>query len=162
MIINTIPVLNLPEDYFDNFEDRMILKVMEEDLPKKHGFKVPRSYFGEFDERMMSKVVNEKPKVISIFRNKTLHYVSGIAASIVLIFSLVNGFNTDPAIEDLSASSVEEYIYEGGIQIDSYDVLALLEEEDINELTIPSEEISEESLENYLIENIDDTSLLIE
>jgi hypothetical protein len=153
--------LNLPEDYFDNFEDRMMFKIMEDSLPKNSGFKTPGSYFNELEERVISNI-SEKPKVVSLFRNKTFLYVSGIAASLVLFISLFKGFDSDPAINDLSASAVEEYIYEGGMDIDSYDVMALLEEEDINELTIPSEMISEESLENYLIENLDETSLLIE
>jgi hypothetical protein len=155
--------LNLPEGYFDTFEDRMMLKIMEESLPKTSGFKTPDGYFGQVEDRVMSRVSESgKAKVIPLFRNKTVLFISGIAASLVLIISLVNVLGSDISIEDLSATTVETYINEGGMDIDSYDVMALLEEEDINNLTITSEVLSEESLENYLIENIDENTLLIE
>jgi hypothetical protein len=155
--------LHLPEGYFNNFEDRMLLKVMEDSLPKSNGFKTPDGYFRQVEDRIVSLVSeNEKPKIIPLYRNKTLLYVSGIAASLLVIISLVNGLQSDPAFEDLSATAIEEYIDEGVMDIDSYDVMALLEEEEIDDITIPSEVISEESIENYLIENIDETSLLIE
>ncbi len=155
--------LHLPEGYFKNFEDRMMLKVMEDNLPKTNGFKTPEGYFGQVEERVMSHVTETgRPKIIPLFRSKTLWYVSGIAASLVLIISLVNGLGSDQSIEDLSANAIEEYIYEGGMDVDSYDVMALLEEEDISDITIPSEVISEESLEDYLLDNLDETSLLIE
>ncbi|MBT8263573.1 MAG: hypothetical protein KJO05_12170 [Bacteroidia bacterium] len=155
--------LQPPEGYFENFEDRMMLKVMEDSLPKSNGFKVPEDYFGQFEGRMIDAISEtDAPKVVSLFRKQAFWYAAAIAASLALIVSLYNGFGSELSIEDLSASAVEEYIDEGGMGIDSYDVIALLEEEDINELTIPSDEISEESLENYLIENIDETSLLIE
>lgn len=155
--------LHLPEGYFNNFEDRMMLKVMEDSLPKSNGFKTPDGYFVQFEDRVVSHVSETgRPKIIPLYRNKTLLYVSGIAASLVLIISLLNGLGSAQSFDDLSASAIEEYIEEGGMDIDSYDVMALLEEEDINDITIPSEVISEESLENYLLENIDETSLLIE
>lgn len=155
--------LHLPEGYFNNFEDRMMLKVMEDSLPRTNGFKTPDGYFGQVEDRVMSQVSETgRPKIIPLFRNKTLLYVSGIAASLVLIISLVYGLGSDQPLEDLPVTAIEEYIYEGGTDIDSYDVMALLDEEDISEIKLPSEVISEESLENYLLENIDETSLLIE
>ena len=74
--------LNVPDGYFDNFEDRMMLKVMEESLPKSNGFKVPEGYFEQFEvSAQLTNELTPQPAVISIFRKKTLLYISGVAAS---------------------------------------------------------------------------------
>ncbi|KAA3620939.1 MAG: hypothetical protein DWP94_11410 [Flavobacterium sp.] len=155
--------LNVPEGYFDTFEDRMMIKVMEENLPKSNGFKVPEGYFKQFEVSPSLNVdTTTQPAVISIFRKKTLLYVSGVAASLLLIISLVNTKNDNLSMESLSADTVEAYINDGVADIDAYDVLALLSEEELESISIPSEVVSEENLEAYLIENLDETSLLIE
>ena len=155
--------LNVPEGYFNTFEDRMMLKVMEESLPRSNGFKVPEGYFQQFEVSPSLNVdTTTQPAVISIFRKKTLLYVSGVAASLLLIISLVNTKNDNLSMESLSADTVEAYINDGVADIDAYDVMALLSEEELESISIPSEVISEENLEAYLIENLDETSLLIE
>lgn len=155
--------LNVPHGYFENFEDSVMLRVMEDSFPKNTGFKTPDGYFDGIEDRLTENVITrEETKVISIFRNTRLLYVAGVAACVVLIVALFNGFGSELSIEDISVANIEEYINEGGMDIDSYDVFALLNDEEISELHINTELFSEESLENYLIENIDETSLLIE
>lgn len=155
--------LNVPEGYFESFEDRMMLKIMEDGLPDSAGFKVPNGYFDSLEDRVMERVFDEEePKVINLFRRRTLYYVAGVAACVVLVVSLFNNFGNELSMNDLSAASIENYINDGGMDIDSYDVMALLDEDELSEIKIPSEVLSEENLEDYLIENIDETSLLIE
>ena len=155
--------LNVPNGYFENFEDRMMSRVMEDSLPKSNGFAVPKGYFDTLEGSVLSQISESREtKVIPLFGKRRLLYVAGIAASLLLIISLWGGRDDDLSLNDLSANQVEAYIDEGGIAVDSYDVLALLEEEDLSEITIPSEEISEENLENYLLENFDENSLLVE
>jgi len=155
--------LNVPDGYFDNFEDRMMLKVMEESLPKSNGFKVPKGYFEQFNVAPeFTSEPTPQPAVISIFRKKTLLYVSGVAASLLLIISLINTKDDNLSMDSLSADTVEAYINDGVADIDAYDVMALLSEEELESISIPSEIISEENLEAYLIDNLDETSFLIE
>ena len=59
--------LNVPDGYFDNFEDRMMLKVMEESLPKSNGFKVPEGYFEQF-EVSPSHTVDTTPQPVVLQR----------------------------------------------------------------------------------------------
>ena len=65
-------------------------------------------------------------------------------------------------MDSLSAESVEAYINGDIADIDTYDVMAMLNEEDLESISLSSEIVSEENLEAYLIENLDETSLLIE
>lgn len=155
--------LNVPDGYFDNFEDRMMLKVMEESLPKSNGFKVPEGYFEQFEvSAQLTNELTPQPAVISIFRKKTLLYISGVAASLLLIISLINTKDDNLSMDSLSAESVEAYINGDIADIDTYDVMAMLNEEDLESISLSSEIVSEENLEAYLIENLDETSLLIE
>lgn len=155
--------LNVPEDYFENFEDRMMLRVMEDNLPTSNGFKVPDGYFDSIEENVLNSLAEHKePKVVSLFNRQNLLYITGIAASLALIISLWSGSGDDVTLTDISANEVEAFIDNGGLDINTYDVLALLEAEDLSEITLPMEEIPEENLEEYLLENFDENSLLVE
>jgi hypothetical protein len=155
--------LNVPEGYFDNFEDRMMLRLLEESLPASNGFKVPEGYFDSVEKSVLNKLSeHNEPKVVSLFSRRNLLYATGIAASLALIVSLWGGAGEDVSLKDLSVNEVEAFINNGGVDIDSYDVLALLDEEELSEITIPTEEISEENLEEYLLDNFDANSLLVE
>ena len=155
--------LNVPEGYFDNFEDRMMLRVMEDNLPKSNGFSAPEGYFDSLEDKVFNTLAETKEtKVVSLFSRRNLLYATGVAASLALIISLWGGMGSDPGLTDISASEVEAFIDEGGIDFDSYDVIALLDDEDLSEITIPSDDISEENLEEYLLDNFDENSLLVE
>ena len=65
-------------------------------------------------------------------------------------------------MKNLPFSSIDSYINEGNLGFDSYDVIALLNDEDVSNLNFETNIFSEENLENYLLENIDNTQLLIE
>lgn len=152
--------MNTPKGYFENFEDRMMLRVMEENLPESNGLRVPNTYFDSLEERVVDRLaVNKEPKVIPLFSKRTLIYVSGIAASLILLISLW-GKTDELSLDELSANEVEEYIENGGIDLSSYEVMALLAEDELSEISISSEVISDEALEAYLLENFDETSLI--
>ena len=53
-------------------------------------------------------------------------------------------------------------IDEGNIDLSPQDIALLLEDEDVYSLSEPSEDISKESLTDYLLNNIDDPNLLFE
>lgn len=156
--------MNTPEGYFDNFEDRMLIRVMEEDFPDKAGFAVPDTYFTEAEDRILAATSNtENTGVVSIFRKRTLLYAASIAACAVLVVTIFSKSSANEiSADDLSVEAVEAYINNSGAAIDAYDVMAMLDEETLEAITIPSEILSEENLEDYIIENIDETSLLIE
>jgi hypothetical protein len=160
-----IPGFKAPEGYFENFEEQLFLKIEEDAFPKETGFSVPEGYFENLEETVLQNIIaSEKQKdVIPLFQNRTLIYITAIAACVAIIFSVINTKETIPnQMKNLPFSSIDSYINEGNLGFDSYDVIALLNDEDVSNLNFETNIFSEENLENYLLENIDNTQLLIE
>jgi len=155
---------NTPKNYFEDFEDRLFSKISEESLPKESGFAVPEGYFDQLDSAILKNIepLVKETKVIPLFSKRTLAYAITIAACAVLVFSLVNTNNTINNIDTLEISSIESYIEDGNLSLDSYDIASLFVDEDFNNITSESEYISEDILEDYLLENINDSSILTE
>jgi hypothetical protein len=65
-------------------------------------------------------------------------------------------------MNSLKIASIETYIDEGYLDLESYEVLALLDDEDLTNINLENDIFSEESLENYLLENSIEETLLIE
>ncbi|MFK5982531.1 MAG: hypothetical protein QM499_06430 [Flavobacteriaceae bacterium] len=155
--------LGLPENYFENFEERLFSKISEDIIPKKTGFSIPEDYFNTLESNVINQIntADKEVKVISIISKKTILYAASIAAITILAFSI---FSNKPAttINDLDIASIENYIENGNIDLNTYELTSLLNDNDFDDLTAENEFITEEQLENYLLENIDDTSILTE
>jgi len=150
-----------PDDYFEDFEERLFSRLNEAELPKKHGFDVPDGYFEDLEERILQNVAKEQTvKVIPLFKRKTLIYAASVAACAILVLSVYTG--SSGGVESLRMAEIEEYIIGDSMDLDSYDIAQLLNEYDLDNLTLEDELFSEENLEDYLLENLDDTTLLIE
>lgn len=153
--------MKVPDDYFDNFEERLFIRLAEEELPDSPGFSVPDGYFDSVEEKVMAKLPSEeKGKVIPFYRRRVFTYIAGAAACAVLVFSLLTNGSEDNM--SLEIADIEAYLDEGGMDYNSYDVAQLLNDDDLESITLENEFLSEESLEDYLLENLDDTNLLIE
>ncbi|GHC52968.1 hypothetical protein [Ulvibacter litoralis] len=161
-----------PEGYFDSFEDDLFAKIASDELPKKTGFKTPEGYFDSLEEDIMAKVVVsevkeetlvKEPKVLPLFRKQTLAYVAAIAACFILVFSLVNQKESvSDQVNKLQFAAVDTYIDDGNLAIDSYDVVSLLTDDDIDNLSYEDELFSEENLKEYLLDHINEETLLIQ
>jgi hypothetical protein len=150
-----------PDDYFQDFEERLFSKLKEAELPKKHGFDVPDGYFEDLEERILQNVAQENAvKVIPLFKRKTIIYAASVAASAALVISVYTG-SGDQEIS-LQVADIEAYIEGDAMDLDSYDIAQLLSDDELDNLAFENEIFSQESLEDYLIENLDDTTLLIE
>lgn len=154
----------VPEDYFDSFEENLFSKIELENLPKDTGFAVPEDYFDAFDERLLQReeISEKQTKVRSLFTSK-VKYAVAIAASITLLVLL---FNKQESIT-LNANTVdylaiENYINAGQLDYDVYDVSNLLSESNDDILDYDSETISEEEMESYLLDTVDESTLLNE
>ncbi len=154
-----------PNNYFESFEEHLSAKLSSDSLPEKTGFKVPDDYFEQLEESIIQRVeaLDEKPKARSLFTARYFTYAASIAASVVLIVSIMNS-NSSPvgSIDDIEITSISEYIDDGNIDIDTYDVVALLQEDEIVTMDTENQFFSEESLEEYLLETLDESTLLIE
>ena len=147
----------VPEGYFDSIEDQVMSKIGEENLKGRisdTGFDLPDNYFEGLEDRVMSKIDKPETKVVSLFSRKRLYYISGVAAAILILVSvLIN--RTTTSTEDINYEMVENYILDQDMS--TYEIASLLTEDDLenSDFEMIDEVISEESLEDYLLDNID-------
>lgn len=151
----------VPEGYFQNFEDRMMARLNEED--KEFGgnpFKVPQDYFEKFGDKMLEKLEpsTKKAKVLPLFNRKTWSYVASVAAVAAIFFStILFDDNGELGFEDLELSAVENYLLES-LDFDNPNQVPVMEYE-ITASANPN--IDKEALFEYLNENIEEPALLL-
>ena len=107
-------------------------------IPKiSTGFKTPELYFDTLSEKVMQQLPKKESKVISIFQNKK-HIILMVAAIFVialLVPSLFSNFTKTTEIDD---STIENYLsYQPNVT--QYDIIELLDNEDINHLDVTSD-----------------------
>ena len=153
----------IPTDYFETFEDRLLHKISEETLPKETGFGVPDGYFDYLEKAVLQNVEPTLPKVIPLYKKSGFITTVSIAACLALIFTIVGiTQNNSITLNDINDETIGSYIDEGNIDLSPQDIALLLEDEDVYSLSEPSEDISKESLTDYLLNNIDDPNLLFD
>jgi hypothetical protein len=155
----------VPENYFDNFEKRLHNTIESESLPKDTGFKAPDGYFDKLEDIVLQKLnaLDKPQKVISLNSRRTWVYLTTIAACLAIIVSiLTKNESIVKQMDSLKTASIENYIDEGYLDLESYEVLALLDDEDLASMNFESDVFSEELLENYLLDNSIEETLLIE
>ncbi|WP_255512742.1 hypothetical protein [Flavobacterium sp. GT3R68] len=118
------------------------------------GFKTPDHYFETFSAKVMQQLpVQEERKVISIFqRRKT--WIMAVAAVLVLALMLpiYNRFSNSAELDEVT---LENYITDQS-NINQYDLVSLLEAEDIEKMKVDL------PLEDEMIEDILSTNTNLE
>lgn len=154
-----------PKDYFESFDERLFNKMEEDNLPQEAGFRVPDEYFSGMEDAILKKInASEKqPKVIPLFRKQTLLYVASVAACVAILFSVLKtDTNNGSDFNDIQLATLDDYIENGNLELETHEVMAMLGDDEIAAINIENDFFSEENLEEYLLENIDDNTLLIE
>jgi hypothetical protein len=154
----------IPEGYFDALNASILAKLEDQkllEIPNASGFKTPDDYFATLENRIQDNLQEtEVPKIISITRKRTLLvYISGIAAAVCLYFSLPSN-ETALTFDGLETASVEDYIMDDNIS--SYEIAALLSEDQIKEDINVNLDIDPTQIENYLLEHADIDDLMLE
>lgn len=119
-----------PDNYFQSFEDKLFERLNEKETNEgvnDSGFTIPKDYFESLDGKILNKI-KEKP-VIKLNTRKVFYYVTGIAASLLLMVSIF--MNGDDKTQELSAEMVETYFKNS--DLDSYELAELLVNADILE-----------------------------
>ena len=116
----------------------------------KAGFTIPENYFENFSEKILQQLPEEELKVISIFKKHKI-WLTAVAAVLVLalgipLYLLFSINNTE-----LDEATLENYITNQS-NISQYDLIALLEKEDLENMKIDLN-LEEESLEVILSTN---------
>ena len=153
---------NTPQEYFDQFEDRLTSQIKLDQLLKSRkdsGFKVPEGYFEALSQKL--EPINPLPKVIAL-RNKAFFWkMTGIAAAIILIIALVLNPKEELTVENVDLATIESYISENDIAFSTYDLTEFLPDESVEELEF-TQDMSDAQMLDYLENNIDEYDLMIQ
>jgi len=150
----------VPENYLKDFEENLLSEIKLKNSIPNNGFKVPDTYFNNLEEKIITRVIKTKtPKVIPLFTKKTILYASTIAATVVLFFNL-SSFEKEITFDSLDIETAENYIINE--DMDSYEIASLLNEEDFLEDNFVQHNFNEETIETYILNNIDIDDLIVE
>lgn len=147
---------SVPKGYFEDFEKNLFSKLQEEKFPKSAGFNVPQHYFESLEDRILKKVALEKKevKIFKLFPKRYVAYAASIAA--LLLFSLLIFNNPDiNGLEKIDIASIDQYINEGSLDLNIYEVYEFLEDENLSQFSITNMDFSDKMLEDYIMENMD-------
>ena len=123
------------------------------------GFKTPDHYFENFSVKMMEQLPASEPKVISILqKRKNLVFMVAAVVIIALMVPILNYSSASKS--ELDITDVEYYItYQSNVN--QYDLIRVLETEDINSMNT-SLTIADETIEDVLSENSNLENLILE
>lgn len=152
-----------PDEYFAAFDQRLFKKieVQKELAPiSNSGYKVPDNYFENFDDKLQKRLKDDaSPKVIKMGSWRNVAYISGIAASLVLLLTVFTKSQNDVSINKIETASIEEYL--NGQNLNIYDIASFLNDEDLVLDNFVTNTFTDESLENYLLDNASIEDLII-
>ena len=166
------PGFKVPEDYFEDLEERLMFAVREEnmlpegikDLQGKAGFTVPEGYFENIEEILVDKVKNNPGKVINLVSTRKLFYAAAVAAVFIGIISTVffKSKTAEYTMDSIELSALENYIEEGYFDLDYNDLSSFITEDGYSFGNYNTDDFSDEAMYNYINENIEDPEFLFE
>jgi hypothetical protein len=123
----------------------------------KTGFKVPENYFENFEDRLLSQIESkEEPKVISLFHRKQI-WISAIAAVFVALIAIPVYFNS-VTTEKISNQTLENYLtieyntYDLIDNLSEEDIQGLETSVSLNDAAVEDYLLQEENIDYYLNE----------
>jgi hypothetical protein len=134
-----------------------------EDINKDHVFKTPENYFEDFPDRLQKRIQEtEKDKKVPIIRLRTILNIAAAAAILVFAIFGINQLNNnsksvDQLLSNVSSEALINYLVESEISADELlenldaSIIAL-DEYPLSDEIIPSESIDEEALDDLLDE----------
>jgi len=155
------PGFNVPNGYFESLEEDLFIRMAEAELPSHPGFVIPLGYLKHLDDKIMQEAKASDTRVISITPYQRWTYAIGIAASFMLVWLAIKPGGNLTGSATLPLTEVDAYIQNGGLSIEASDLAQLLTDEDVDYLT-SNPVFSAESLETYLLNNLDEATYLNE
>ena len=150
----------IPTGYLEEFEDSILKFASLKEKVSDSGFSIPEGYFDSVESKILSQIPEkESRKVISLINKKSIIYTTSIAASLVLMFNLID-FNTKIDINSIETSTIESYL--NSEDFDSDELAALLIDSDFLDDSFDTMNFSEEAIEDYVYDNLELDDLYIE
>ncbi len=163
---------SVPSNYFEELNGQLLEMVEQNNesfrLAKESpssGFKTPGDYFENLEEKILSEAQKDKkqPRVISLFKKEYLYYAAGIAA---IVIALANTLFINPVTQDswesVEVSVLESYINGNDIEFSTNELSTFLYEEGGNIENASFSEMNTEVMFDYLDQNIEDPSFILE
>ena len=160
----------VPENYFEDFESEMLdTFCLEPDMlniiEKDSGFKVPSYYFETLENKIFDRIENSEAegKVIPLYRTRKFYYYAAVAAVFVgLISTLLFNPVQKNTFDSIELSAIEAYMDSGNIDFNYNEISAIIYEEDYVFDNITKSNLSDDAVFEYLNENIEDPSIILE
>ena len=153
----------VPDNYFETFNAKLFSKLNSETSNHQlhpTGFKTPDNYFENLTNNIPNPFNSQKGKVKPLFQSNGLIVKTlAIAASVILVLILTINRDNEINFNDLEVASIENYILNS--EVDVLDIAHYLTEDDIDNSLDFMNNVNEENLENYLIDNANLETLLI-
>lgn len=122
----------VPKGYFEKLEKRLIRN--SKSSSNKLDFNVPSGYFDTLEEAVVRKARSLTPPKTQERKATALYYFAGIAASLTLVFNLIQyQQNQVIEIEDQALNDYIESYYMDNL--DSYEMLSMMEDAEIELLS---------------------------
>ena len=107
----------MPDNYFDEFEMRLMNRIELENFPKKSGFTIPQNYFNTAEAEICNRTQTIRPKVISLPK---LIAISASIAAVVVGFLILNPIKS--VEESNTMISIQEYIDSDFMKFNFYEL----------------------------------------
>lgn len=144
-----------PDSYFNGFDERLFKKLtVQKDLAaiKNAGYKIPENYFDSFETELQRRLKKEQqPKLRRLTSWRNAAYFSGVAAALVLMLTFFLRSDNYVSINQVETASIENYLNEENLNV--YEIASFLNADDITRDNFVKNSFTDESLENYLLNN---------
>lgn len=112
------------------------------------GFTTPNGYFEDFTKRLMQQLPKPEVKVVPLYKRKPVWLSAAAAFIIMLTLGIFFTTATSTATAQPDQAAIENYlVYQ--TNLNSYDLMQHLDQEDINELE-QQIVVSDDAIEDYL------------
>ena len=106
----------VPENYFNNLEDDILSKVIENQFPGELSYNVPENYFDTFEEDIFKKInlKEQKPTKLISLKSRLIKIIPTAAAACILLFIGFNYFsmNSTTTFENITSDEIENWLDE--------------------------------------------------
>lgn len=144
----------VPENYFEDFEDILLSELKLKETISKSGFAVPQNYFESLEQRINDTIKKDKEvKVIKLFTWRKALFTASIAASLILMFNVLYNKKEIVSMNTIETVSIENYILTEDLE--SNEIASLFSNDDLSDLNLNNMSFNSETLENYVIDNLE-------
>ncbi len=162
------PGFSVPSNYFEELEKELLDMVQHSESEKVldniegSGFKAPEGYFESFEVKFPDNALRET-KIIPLFKKEYMLYAASIAA---IIIALAGSLYINPAPvdtwENIELSVLENYINDNNIDLTTTEISGLLFNDGIVVDDSNFNEVNSEAMLDYLEENVEDPTFILE